>query len=213
MGKEKEIDMFANDGYLISKEDIYSMNNISENIEYDNNINLNPWVGTAFKTEHNEYKPLHVKMKKLENYPEEIESLPQYADSGCSGFDIRSAIDFEISEGQTILVPTGFCLQIPKGYELQIRSRSGLAAKEGIFVLNGVGTVDSSYVGQIQVILHKVFAPFTNTKSGKKTISFKRGDRIAQGVFCPVYHGMFNVVEELDKTERNDGGFGSTGIS
>ena len=176
-------------------------------------MNLNPWATSSFDTVQMQKNQLYVKIKKLENYPSDIETLPQYVDSGCSGFDIRTAIDFEISEGQTILVPTGFCLQIPKGYELQIRSRSGLAAKEGIFVLNGVGTVDSSYTGQIQVILHKAFAPFTNTNSGKKTVSFRRGDRIAQGVFCPVYHGVFTEVEELDKTERNDGGFGSTGIS
>lgn len=152
-----------------------------------------------------------VKIKYLDNYPFDF-GEPKYADNGSSGFDIMAAEDFTITEGETVLVPTGISVEVPKGYEMQIRSRSGLAVKENIFVLNGVGTLDSSYRGQIQVILHKVITTSKTKGNCHTSVSFRKGDRIAQGVICPVYRAVF-VQEELSKTERGEGGFGHSGIS
>lgn len=149
-------------------------------------------------------KSLNVKFKKLENYPEEFykNGLPEYETTGSSGFDIRADKDYCIQTNGTALVKTGFSVAVPEGYELQIRSRSGLALKKSVFVLNGVGTVDSDYRSEIGVILHN---------SGENEFTIEKGDRIAQGVIVPIIKSNFQVVDELETTERN-GGFGSTGV-
>lgn len=149
-------------------------------------------------------KTICVKFKKLENYPEEFytNGLPEYETTGSSGFDIRADKDYCIQTNGTALVKTGFSVAVPEGYELQIRSRSGLALKKSVFVLNGVGTVDSDYRSEIGVILHN---------SGENEFIIKKGDRIAQGVIVPIIKSKFQVVDELETTERN-GGFGSTGV-
>lgn len=149
-------------------------------------------------------KTICVKFKKLENYPEEFytNGLPEYETSGSSGFDIRSDDFYMLLPGETLLVKTGFSVAVPEGYELQIRSRSGLALKKSVFVLNGVGTVDSDYRSEIGVILHN---------NGERSFTIEKGDRIAQGVIVPIIKSNFQVVDELETTERN-GGFGSTGV-
>lgn len=128
--------------------------------------------------------------------------LPQQATSGSSGYDLHSTEDVIIPVGKIKLVKTGLSCSIPKGYELQIRSRSGLALKHGVAVFNGVGTVDMDYRGEIGVIL---------ANFGENDFEIKIGDRIAQAVFAKVEHPKFNVVENLDITSRDSGGFGSTG--
>ena len=107
-----------------------------------------------------------------------------------------------INSGDKALVPTGFSLSIPQGYEVQIRPRSGLAAKKGITVLNTPGTIDSDYRGEVKVILINL---------SKKKFIIKNGERIAQMVVCPVEQVSLEEVKELSETNRGTGGFGSTG--
>lgn len=130
---------------------------------------------------------------------------PTYGSAGASGFDLRAnnEDDITIPVGGTVLVPTGLHMAIPAGFEMQVRSRSGLAAKNGVFVLNTPGTVDSDYRGEVKVILHN---------AGTEPFTVQTGDRIAQGVICPVVHAVWNVVESLDLSDRGEGGFGSTGV-
>ena len=149
-------------------------------------------------------KTLNVKFKKLKNYPEEFykNGLPKYETSGSSGFDIRADDFYMLLPGETLLIKTGFSVAVPEGYELQSRSRSGIALKNSVFVLNGIGTVDADYRSEVGVILHN---------DGERSFTIEKGDRIAQGVISPIITSTFEVVDELETTERN-GGFGSTGV-
>ena len=130
--------------------------------------------------------------------------LPTYKTSGSSGMDLVAYVKNKITikPGKTAVIPTGIAVAIPKNYEIQIRPRSGLAAKKGISVLNTPGTVDSDYRGEIKIILINL---------GKKPFIIKYGDRIAQMVLCPISKVKFLEVENLPKTIRGKGGFGSTG--
>jgi dUTP pyrophosphatase len=130
--------------------------------------------------------------------------LPKYETSGSSGMDISAfiEIDIEINPGEKAIIPTGFSLSIPRGFEVQIRPRSGLAAKNGISVLNTPGTIDADYRGEIKVIL---------VNFGKEKFKIEKGLRIAQMVVCPVVQAEMEQVEELPNTSRGSGGFGSTG--
>ena len=132
--------------------------------------------------------------------------LPRYSHPGDSGVDLYAIEDTVVSPNSTTIVKTGLQVAIPDGCELQIRSRSGLALKEGIFVLNSPGTIDSGYRNQIGVILYNI---------ERDRFYIKKGDRIAQAVLCPVIGINWVEVEnasDLDETERNLGGFGSTGL-
>ena len=131
-------------------------------------------------------------------------SLPKYETSGSSGMDLAANIDAKITinPGKTVIIPTGLALSIPKGFEVQIRPRSGLAAKQKITVLNTPGTIDADYRGEIKVILINL---------GKESFIVERGLRIAQMVVCPVVQAQLKEVDDLSKTERGKGGFGSTG--
>ena len=130
--------------------------------------------------------------------------LPTYKTSGSSGMDLVAYIKnkITISPSKTAMVPTGIAVAIPKNYEIQIRPRSGLAAKKGISVLNTPGTIDSDYRGEIKIILINL---------SKKLFVVKSGDRIAQMILCPVIRAKLKEVKELPKTIRGKGGFGSTG--
>lgn len=131
--------------------------------------------------------------------------LPVYSSESAAGADIYARIDESIilKPGERVLVPTGISMAIPRGYEVQIRPRSGLAAKNGITVLNAPGTIDSDYRGEIKVILINLSAePFT----------INDGDRIAQMVVAPCVRACFLKRDSLDETERGAGGFGSTGV-
>lgn len=129
--------------------------------------------------------------------------VPEYQHEGDSGFDLRAIEDADIPAGGVKLISTGIKVGIPKGYEIQVRSRSGLAAKKQVFVLNSPGTVDSNYTGDVGVIL---------ANFGVNPFHIQKGDRIAQGVLCPVEKAEFVVVNELTTTSRGSGGFGSTGV-
>ena len=130
--------------------------------------------------------------------------LPTYKTSGSSGMDLVAYIKNKIiiNPGKTAMIPTGIAVAIPRNYEIQIRPRSGLAAKKGISVLNTPGTVDSDYRGEIIIILINL---------SKKSFVVKSGDRVAQMILCPVAKGKLQVVKNLPKTLRDKGGFGSTG--
>ena len=130
--------------------------------------------------------------------------IPKYETPGSSGMDIAAHIENNIiiSPGENALVPTGFSIAIPKGYEVQIRPRSGLAIKKNITVLNTPGTIDADYRGEIKVILINL---------GKEKFIIKNGERVAQMVVCPVVQASLEEVKELSDTQRGSGGFGSTG--
>jgi dUTP pyrophosphatase len=131
-------------------------------------------------------------------------TLPKYETEGSSGMDIAAHIEKEIviEPGDKAIIPTGFSISIPKGFEVQIRPRSGLAAKEGISVLNTPGTIDADYRGEIKVILINL---------GKKKFFIENGMRIAQMVVSPIIQAQFKEVEFLPETKRGESGFGSTG--
>ena len=130
--------------------------------------------------------------------------LPQKQTPQAAGMDIRADIDdyLTIFPGQIVLIPTGFAMSMPEGYEAQIRPRSGLAINYGITIVNSPGTIDSDYRGEVKVDL-------INLSNDRYEIS--RGDRIAQMIINKVEHVAVEEVDELDDTERGDGGFGSTG--
>ena len=131
--------------------------------------------------------------------------IPKYETSGASGLDLAADIktDISLKPGEQTLVSTGLAIAIPQGFEVQIRPRSGLAAKKGITVLNTPGTIDADYRGELKIIL---------INHSKDNFVIKNGERIAQMVVCPVIQAKLEEVEELSNTDRGSGGFGSTGI-
>ena len=131
--------------------------------------------------------------------------LPQYAKGGDAGADIYSRIDFTLAPGERALIPTGISIALPDGYVTLVHPRSGLAIKHGVTMVNTPGTVDAAYRGELQCILIN--------HDPKESVSFKRGDRIAQLVFQKVERAEFIEVEHLPGSGRGDGGFGSTGRS
>ncbi|MBD3343440.1 MAG: dUTP diphosphatase [Chitinivibrionales bacterium] len=131
--------------------------------------------------------------------------VPRRMTEGSSGFDLTAAVQNELvlGPGERALVPTGFCCEIPRGYEIQVRPRSGLAVKYGVTVLNAPGTIDADYRGEVKVILVNL---------GNEPHTIKRGDRIAQAVPSRVAADIeFTETRELGSTVRGDGGFGSSG--
>jgi len=128
--------------------------------------------------------------------------IPTYMTGGSSGMDLYSAEEKIIPPGKWEVISTGIAVEIPYGYEGEVRSRSGLAKNYGVFVLNSPGTIDSDYRGEVKVILMNL---------GDEPFKVNVGDRIAQLVISPVVRAEVIEVEELSSTERNDGGFGHTG--
>ena len=131
--------------------------------------------------------------------------IPGYETKGSAGLDIRAAVETDtiIEPGTIALIPTGFALAIPEGYEVQVRPRSGLAVKHGITLINSPGTLDSDYRGEVKV-------PLIN--HGHKKFTVCRGDRIAQMILGPVVRAQLVEVDELESTTRGAGGFGHTGV-
>lgn len=131
-------------------------------------------------------------------------NLPRYATEHAAGLDLEAAIEqpLTLKPGERALVPTGLAIALPEGYEAQVRPRSGLAAKNGVTVLNSPGTIDADYRGEIKVILANL---------GTEPFTIERGMRIAQMVVAAYNRVSWNAVEVLDATERGAGGFGSTG--
>ncbi|MBP0615968.1 dUTP diphosphatase [Jiella mangrovi] len=131
-------------------------------------------------------------------------ALPAYASDGAAGADLRAALHepLVLTPGARALVPTGLAVELPAGYEMQIRPRSGLAAKHGVTVLNSPGTIDSDYRGEVKVLLINL---------GSESVTISSGERIAQAVIAPVTKAAFVFVDTLSGTQRGEGGFGSTG--
>ena len=130
--------------------------------------------------------------------------LPAYESAGAAGADLRAAVTapLTIEPGGTAKVPTGLRVAVPAGYEMQVRPRSGLAARHGVTVLNSPGTVDADYRGEVAVLL---------INHGPEPFVIERGDRVAQAVIAPVTQASFEAADALDETPRGAGGFGSTG--
>jgi len=144
-----------------------------------------------------------LKIKRISDKYNDI-ALPHYATEGSAGMDIRAAIDDElvINSGEIKLVPTNLIFEIPEGYEIQVRPRSGLALKHGIGLLNSPGTIDSDYRGEVGIIMNNI---------SKENFVVKRGDRIAQIVLTQIYKAEILEVESISESQRGDGGFGHTG--
>ncbi len=134
--------------------------------------------------------------------------IPEYETEASAGMDLPAAIKdgtpLIIEPGKHAMVPTGFQMALPKGFEAQVHPRSGLAAKNGVTVLNTPGTIDADYRGEVKVILINL---------GTDPFKIERGMRIAQMIIAPVTQSKWNIVTTLDETERGSGGFGSTGVS
>lgn len=130
--------------------------------------------------------------------------LPSFETAQAAGADLRAAIDTPVTltPGARKLIPAGFCMALPAGYEAQVRPRSGLAMKHGITVLNSPGTIDADYRGEVGVLI---------INHGDQDFTVTRGDRFAQMVIAPVTQGQFDVVQTLSETVRGSGGYGSTG--
>ena len=142
---------------------------------------------------------ISIKVKALEGA-----AIPEYKTAGAAGADVCALVESPVvlNPGERALIGTGLFFAIPDGYEIQVRPRSGLAAKNGVTVLNSPGTIDSDYRGELKVILANL---------GKEPFTVQSGDRIAQIVAAPVTRALFSPAAELDETERGSGGFGSTG--
>jgi dUTP pyrophosphatase len=143
-----------------------------------------------------------LKFKKLEHFKG---SLPAYATAGASGLDVRACLDesISLSPGERALIPTGLSVEIPHGYEIQVRPRSGLAISKGLSLVNTPGTVDADYRGEIKVIVINL---------GQENIEIQDQERIAQLVVCPIVQAQIEESIDLGQTARGDGGFGSTGL-
>lgn len=146
---------------------------------------------------------IEIKIKRLSEEFSDI-PLPAYATEGSAGMDIRAAVKDEliIEPGKVVLVPTNLSVEIPKGFEIQVRPRSGLAANHSVGILNSPGTIDSDYRGEVKIILMNF---------GDKPFAIHRGDRIAQLVVSKVYSAKIVETENLNSSSRGDGGFGHTG--
>jgi dUTP pyrophosphatase len=146
---------------------------------------------------------INLKIKKLENFHGEI---PQYQSPGASGFDVRAQLvgPVLLNPGERAMIPTGLSFEIPLGFEIQARPRSGWAAKNGLTVLNTPGTIDADYRGEVKIILVNL---------GNESVVINDQDRCAQLVVAPVYQAQFELVSDLSETERGVGGFGSTGLA
>ena len=131
--------------------------------------------------------------------------LPTYETAGSSGMDVRAAVSDQltIEPGSRALVPTGFAVAIPVGYEIQVRPRSGLAVKHGLSLPNTPGTIDADYRGEVKIAMINL---------GAEPVTIRRGERIAQLVVAPVVRAEIEVVDSLDETRRGSGGFGHTGV-
>ena len=129
--------------------------------------------------------------------------LPRYMTPGASGMDVRAAETVEVDSQGRAAVGTGLAVAVPRGWEIQIRPRSGLALRHGVTVVNAPGTIDSDYRGEIRILLVNL---------GRDSYTVERGDRIAQMVLCPVGRVQWAKSDTLDSTQRGGGGFGSTGV-
>ena len=145
-----------------------------------------------------------VKVKRVRGDRDREIPLPRYMTQRSSGMDLYAAIDKEVTlgPGERKLIPTGLSISIPKGYEGQVRPRSGMALRAGVTLVNTPGTIDADYRGEVGVLL---------INFGRQPFTVRRGDRVAQLVIAPVFQATIELVDELDDTPRSAGGFGHTG--
>jgi len=143
-----------------------------------------------------------IKVKKSPHFKGE---LPAYESAGASGFDVRAQLEssIRVKPFERVMVPTGLSFEIPPGYEIQVRARSGWASKLGMAVLNGPGTIDADYRGEVKVILINL---------GGELVEIRDQDRVAQFVVMQVPHAKLTETDRLSQTDRGAGGFGSTGF-
>lgn len=184
-------------------EDLNSNDNGTDEINYNS---LFDTIGLDFQELEDEIKSYVPKLDVSYKKSNENTIDPKYVYESDSGFDLYSVEDKWIHPFDRILIPTGLHIDIPDGYEIQVRSKSGLALKQGLMVLNSPGTVDQGYLGEIQVILFNT----TNQK-----VKIEKGQKIAQAVLCPVVSGKWvNLISKnkLENKDRNNNGFGSTGL-
>lgn len=146
---------------------------------------------------------IKIKVKRISDEFSDID-LPNYATLGSAGMDVRAALieDVTLYPGKVEMIPTNISVEIPTGYEIQVRPRSGLAAKHSIGLLNSPGTIDSDYRGEVKIIIMNF---------GKENFKVSRGDRIAQLIVSKVYKADIEEVNELNSSHRGEGGFGHTG--
>ncbi len=148
---------------------------------------------------------VEVKVIKLPHYDSSFE-LPFYATEGAAGADIRASLlekkSLTVKPGERVLVPTGLSMEIPVGFEIQVRPRSGLSLKSPLMIVNSPGTIDSDYRGEVNIIIGNF---------GKEDYVIEHGLRIAQLVIAPVTQAKFMTADSLSETQRGSGGFGSTG--
>lgn len=140
--------------------------------------------------------------------------IPKYQSELAAGFDFHAVEDMEINPGETALVKTGLAFAIPKGFELQVRPRSGNSLKTTIRIANSPGTIDADYRGEVCIVVDNLSKGTMPTLRGMENVGklyIKKGDRIAQGVIAPIYQARFVEVDELSETERGSKGLGSTG--
>ena len=130
--------------------------------------------------------------------------IPEYQTPGSAGFDFHCLEDVSLRAGEVTLVRTGLAVEVPPGFELQVRARSVLASRQGIFLVNGVGTIDSDYRGEVKIIMSTCLS---------SPVHLKAGDRVAQGILAPVERAQIVQTTRLAESPRGVGGFGSTGIS
>lgn len=153
---------------------------------------------------------MNVKIKRL--HPGAV--IPRYATAGAAGFDLVAVEDVIIEPGETKSIRTGLAFEIPEGYEMQIRMRSGIAKRSKLRMPNSVATIDSDYRGEVFMLFENTRKPSDDSFRNATELAecVRAGDRIAQAIIAPVMRVQFEEVAELSRTERGDGGFGSTGI-
>ena len=149
--------------------------------------------------------PILIQFKWLDPAAAADLRVPSYETAGSSGMDVCAAVTDQVTigPGARALIPTGFAVAIPAGYEIQVRPRSGLAVKHGLSLPNSPGTIDADYRGEVKIAMINL---------GQEPVTIKRGDRVAQLVVAPVVRAALDVVSELDDTARGSGGFGHTGV-
>ena len=149
--------------------------------------------------------PILIQFKWLDPAAAADLRIPSYETAGSSGMDVCAAVTDQVTigPGARALIPTGFAVAIPAGYEIQVRPRSGLAVKHGLSLPNSPGTIDADYRGDVKIAMINL---------GQEPVTIKRGDRVAQLVVAPVVRAALDVVSELDDTARGSGGFGHTGV-
>jgi dUTP pyrophosphatase len=202
MGNELDKKMFEYKKNIDEYKEKLGINEIVKNYEATE-FNLDEWLKDKGKM-------LTIPKVKIALVNKSTNDNPEFATNGASGFDLRADLPKDktmvLDIGEYTMIPTGLYFEIPEGFEIQVRPRSGLAAKHGVTVLNSLGTIDSDYRGEIKIIL---------INHGTKPFTVENGERIAQGVISGVMGKKmitFDSVEELSDTKRGEGAFGSTGI-